>query len=90
MLNRNYWGKGYATEAMVAFMRLFFEHFAGGESERYEYAEAHTDPDLASSQNVLKKVGFELYEIRVKDFENPTLGWRDTFVFRMSRPGDAY
>jgi RimJ/RimL family protein N-acetyltransferase len=88
MLNASYWGKGYATEALRAFMPLFFDHFSGGENERYEYAEAHTDPELSSSQHVLLKVGFQLYEKREKDFENPILGWRDTLVYRMTRPDE--
>lgn len=83
MLNADYWGRGYATEAMKAFMTLFWEH------NDYEYAEAQTDPELESSQNVLRKVGFELSEKREKDFENPILGWRDTLVFRMDRPSKA-
>ncbi|KAH6644419.1 GNAT domain-containing protein [Boeremia exigua] len=86
MFNADYWGKGYATEAMRAFMPLFFDHFSGREYVRYEHAEAHTDPELESSQNVLRKVGFELYERKEKDFENPVLGWRDTLVFRIARP----
>ena len=86
MLNADYWGKGYATEAMRAFMPLFFDHFSGGDYEKYEYAEAQTDPELEASQNVLLKVGFTLYEKREKDFENPILGWRDTLVYRMVRP----
>ena len=89
MLNADYWGKGYATEAMRAFMPLFFNHFSGGKYDKYEYAEAQTDPELESSQNVLKKVGFELCEKREKDFENPILGWRDTLVFRMARPDEG-
>ncbi|CAO2652222.1 Nn.00g005050.m01.CDS01 [Neocucurbitaria sp. VM-36] len=86
MFNTSYWGKGYATEALRAFMPLFFEHYSGGEHERYEYAEAHTDEELFSSQNVLRKVGFEWYETREKDFENPILGWRDTLIYRLYRP----
>lgn len=89
MLNADYWGKGYATEALRAFMPLFFEHFSGGKYDRYEYAEAHTDPELESSQNVLSKVGFTLYEKREMDFENPVLGWRDTLVYRMTRHSQA-
>lgn len=86
MFNANYWGKGYATEALRAFMPLFFEHYSGGETERYEYAHALTDTELVSSQNVLTKVGFKLHEKREKDFENPVLGLRDTLVYRMIRP----
>ncbi|KAF2878153.1 acyl-CoA N-acyltransferase [Massariosphaeria phaeospora] len=88
MFNHAYWGRGYATEALRAFMPLFFAHYAGGGSEqpRYEYAEAHTDPELVASQNVLAKAGFRLYERREKDFENLVLGWRDTLVYRLGRP----
>ncbi|KAF2195376.1 acyl-CoA N-acyltransferase [Zopfia rhizophila CBS 207.26] len=86
MLNHNYWGKGYATEALQAFMPLFFEHYSGGVHERFEYAEAHTDPELVASQNVLQKVGFKLFEVREKDFENPILGLRDSWIYRMARP----
>lgn len=86
MFNRHYWGKGYATEALRGFLRLFFEHFSGGQHSRFEYAEAHTDPELVASQNVLEKVGFRLHESREKDFENPVLGLRDTLVYRIYRP----
>ncbi|KAJ4303629.1 hypothetical protein N0V90_002530 [Kalmusia sp. IMI 367209] len=86
MFNNNYWGKGYATESLRAFMPLFFEHYSGGEQGRFEYAEAHTDPELVASQHVLEKAGFTLHELREKDFENPILGLRDTLVYRMYRP----
>jgi RimJ/RimL family protein N-acetyltransferase len=87
MLNNNYWGKGYATEALRGFIPLFFEHFSGGQQGRFEYAEAHTDPELVASHNVLAKAGFKLHELREKDFENPILGLRDTLVYRLYRPG---
>lgn len=87
MFNQSYWGKGYATEAMKAFLTLFFDYYSGGERERFEYAEAHVDTELVSSQNVLKKAGFQLLEKREKDFENPVLGTRDTLIFRLPRPG---
>lgn len=89
MLNSNYWGKGYATEALRGFIPMFFEHFSGGEQGRYEYAEALTDPELVSSQSVLKKCGFQFVEKRENDFENPVLGMRDTLVFRLDRPDSA-
>jgi RimJ/RimL family protein N-acetyltransferase len=85
MLNANYWGKGYATEALRAFLPLFFEHYSGGEQERFEYAVALTDTELVASQNVLQKAGFKLHERREKDFNNPVLGLRDTLVYRKYR-----
>jgi RimJ/RimL family protein N-acetyltransferase len=85
MFNSKYWGQGYATEALCAFIPLFFEHFSGGEQDLYEYAEALTDTELVSSQNVLLKAGFKLHERREQDFENPVLGTRDTLVYRIER-----
>lgn len=86
MFNTKYWGKGYATEALRAFMPLFFDYYSGGETDRFEYAEAHTDPELIASQRVMLKAGFEFLELREKDFDNPILGLRDTLVYRMKRP----
>jgi RimJ/RimL family protein N-acetyltransferase len=88
MFNASFWGQGYATEALRAFIPLFFQHFSGHEGEMYRYAEALTDPELVSSQNVLSKAGFALYERREKDFDNPVLGIRDTLVYRLERPQD--
>jgi RimJ/RimL family protein N-acetyltransferase len=85
MFNASYWGLGYATEALRAFTPLFFAHYSGGEHEHYEYAQALTDTELVSSQNVLLKAGFKLHERREKDFENPVLGTRDTLVYRLQR-----
>lgn len=89
MFNSEHWGKGYATEALRAFMPLFFAHYNGEEAEKFEYAVALTDTELVSSQHVLLKAGFRLHERRDKDFENPVLGTRDTLVFRMYRDGLA-
>lgn len=83
MLHNSAWGKGYATEALLAFLPLFFAHF-----DEFEYAEAHTDDDHVGSHNVLQKAGFTVFERREKDFENPVLGWTSTIVWRMYR-GDA-
>jgi RimJ/RimL family protein N-acetyltransferase len=85
MFNFDYWGQGYATEALRAFLPLFFDYYSGGEQPRYEFAEAFVDPSLVSSQKVLEKVGFKLHERREKDFESPTLGLRDTLIYRAYR-----
>lgn len=82
MFNSAYWGKGYATEALQGFLPLFFAHY-----KEAGYAEALTDPELASSQSVLRKAGFLVVEERKGDFENPVLGLRDTVVWRINRGG---
>jgi RimJ/RimL family protein N-acetyltransferase len=100
MFNASYWGRGYATEALQAFNFGQVtqngnkrDGHAEGDARnnrnrlapRYDYAEAHTDTELAASQNVLTKVGFKLHEKRENDFENPVLGMRSTYVYRMYR-----
>lgn len=86
LYNSDYWGKGYATEALHAFIPLFFDHFSGDEAQRYEFAEAFADPELVTSQKVLRKAGFKFHEKRRNDFYNPVLGWRDSLVYRLYRP----
>lgn len=85
MFNTAYWGHGYATEALRAFMPMFFEHFSNEETGRYDYALALTDTELVASQNVLQKAGFRWIETKEKDFENPVLGLRNTMFYRMER-----
>ncbi|KAF1937851.1 hypothetical protein EJ02DRAFT_458381 [Clathrospora elynae] len=41
MLNASHWGHGYATEALRAFMPLFFEHFSGHELASHDAANHH-------------------------------------------------
>jgi hypothetical protein len=36
IFNSSYWGYGYATEALRAFMPLFFEHYSGQEVANYD------------------------------------------------------
>ncbi|OCK85166.1 acyl-CoA N-acyltransferase [Lepidopterella palustris CBS 459.81] len=86
MINEEFWGKGYASEALQAFMPVFFANYSG--EKRYDYAEAHVDPEHIPSRKVLEKAGFTLLEIREADFSSPTLGLRDTCIYRMPRPGE--
>lgn len=52
VLNRQFWRKGYGSEAMAAMLELFFIRF---ELHRLE---ADVDPDNAASIGLLKQFGF--------------------------------
>ncbi|KAF1838406.1 acyl-CoA N-acyltransferase [Decorospora gaudefroyi] len=47
MFNAAYWGNGYATEALRAFMPLFFKHYSGREIASYECADVGDEKDEA-------------------------------------------
>lgn len=79
MFHPDYWGRGYATEALAAFVKVYFEKLPDAESVL-----AKTDVSNKASQRVLEKVGF----IHVADemFDNPTLGPSPAVVFEMKNP----
>lgn len=82
-------GNGYATEALRALIPALFDHIpsAGKGNSGFDYIEAMSDSENMGSRRVLEKCGFIYCETLLQDFENPTLGWRDTTVYRMPRPG---
>ena len=88
LFHKDTWGKGYATEALAAFMPLLWNHMGqdAPKDARYDYATAFTDPENKGSQRVLEKCGFALSEITLQDFQSPTLGLRDTAAYRAERP----
>lgn len=57
-----YWGKGYATEAMRAWMGWYWKVYPGndeeGDEEEEGYLKAVTGPEAVSSRRVLQKCGF--------------------------------
>ena len=53
-LNKNYWNKGYATEAARGFIDYCFKKL------KFRKIYADTDDDNYASQKVLKKLGFKL------------------------------
>lgn len=85
MLHPDFWGKGLVTEAVRAFMPLFWKKYAGV----YDYATAEIDPGHVASRNILLKCGFTLWETIEKNFRCPTLGLRDTEVYRLPRSGTS-
>ncbi|OJD27369.1 hypothetical protein ACJ73_01233 [Blastomyces percursus] len=69
------WGKGYATEAVSAFVDIFW-----GEQMAANEIEAQVDPDNLASTNVLRKCGFALVAEANEDGER-------LLIFRIFRPG---
>jgi RimJ/RimL family protein N-acetyltransferase len=78
MYHPSSWGKGYATEALSAFVKAFFE-----KRPQEECILAETDVNNAGSRNVLQKVGF--VEIRRETFDNPTMGPQAAVVYELKR-----
>ena len=80
MFHPSYWGKGYATEALKAFLKTYYE-ILGLEIGKIV---AHTDVENKGSKRVLVKCGFK--EVRREPWENVTLGMRDSVIFEYSPP----
>ncbi|CAF9908733.1 MAG: hypothetical protein ALECFALPRED_004919 [Alectoria fallacina] len=64
-----YWGKGYATEALKAWMLWYWEAFPGDNEDR-GYLKAMTRLGAVDSRNVLQKCGFR---------------WRDKFQLELEQ-----
>ena len=82
-------GKGYATEALRAYLSTYFANVPSTASGAlgFDYVQAETDADNIASQKVLLKCGFQLVETLANAFDSPTLGLRDTLVYKIARPG---
>jgi RimJ/RimL family protein N-acetyltransferase len=83
IFHRSTWGLGFATEALSAFLELFWK-----ERPEFEHLEAWVDEDNSASSNVLRKCGFDLVETCKGDY---TLKWmvpelRNSLHFRARRP----
>src|SRR3954470_19630438 len=57
MFHPHFWGKGYATEALSAFLTAFFEHLP------YGHAEALTDPENEACRRLLERCRFKLVSV---------------------------
>lgn len=75
------WGRGYATEALAAYMDIYWDH-----AKEIDYMVAKVDPENIPSIKVLKKCGFVVVDHLVNDIVLPALGMRDTLVLRIERP----
>lgn len=85
----DYFGKGYATEALKAFVNAYFERVPTSSAgpKGFDYLEASADTGNPPSMNVLRKAGFSLCGVRKHNFSSPHHGWRDSAVFRIARHG---
>lgn len=82
IFHRSTWGLGFATEALSAFLELFWK-----ERPEFEHLEAWVDEENSASSNVLRKCGFRLVETLKGDY---TLKWmvpelRNSLHFRARR-----
>jgi ribosomal-protein-alanine N-acetyltransferase len=57
LLDRPFWGKGYATEAALASLRFGFKHF------QLDHIIALVHPDNGASQRVIEKCGMKYVDI---------------------------
>ncbi|KJX94455.1 hypothetical protein TI39_contig4192g00002 [Zymoseptoria brevis] len=87
----SYAGKGYASEALRAFIPAYFEHVppASESGTGHDILDAFTDTTNFASHRVLEKCGFVKCETLENEFENWHFGTRDTIVWRYSRPGST-
>ncbi|KAI1875991.1 uncharacterized protein JN550_001487 [Neoarthrinium moseri] len=87
LLDEPYWGRGYATEALSAFVKTYWEYFPEGapgiRPEDRNIIIAGVYEGNVASEKVLKKAGFR--EIRKEPVETPSGPSRET-VFMIERP----
>ena len=62
------WGRGYATEALDAWVKMYWSKFPNGhpilDEEEKQYLKALTGPGGDASRSVLRKCGFQWYADR--------------------------
>lgn len=96
----NYSGRGYATEALQAFVQKLFSIMPSPSAEyrvaeksdsepggAFDYVKAGVDLDNGPSIRLLKRCGFTRGEVMKEAYLNQRLGRRDAFAFRLARPG---
>ncbi|KXT00847.1 hypothetical protein AC578_949 [Pseudocercospora eumusae] len=89
MIHPDFQGKGYATEALKAFIPRYWERVPNASEEGigHDVIEGYTDSENFASHRILQKCGFTRCETAVGDFESPGMGLRDSVAFRLARPG---
>ncbi|KAH9479123.1 putative N-acetyltransferase p20 [Psilocybe cubensis] len=82
IFNREYWGKGYAFEALDALLKQFW---AIHEEDPDASVKADVDPRNDASLRLLKRLGFVVIGSAKNTFETH-LGWCDSIYLEVRRP----
>ena len=86
-----YYGKGYATEALKAYMESYWDRvppLSSGKAGSYDYASARTDVENLPSRRLLERCGFKFHRINEKCIDAPMMGGlRDDALYVIPRPG---
>ena len=83
----SYYGKGYATEALKAYIESYWKRLIPGS---FDFASAATDVENLPSRRLLEKSGFVLQRIEKQAHNNPFKGgWRDDAIYLITRPGTS-
>ena len=80
MMHPDFWGKGYASEAVQLFLQFYWQLRPDVQS-----IIAKVDPDNVASIKILVKNGFREEEVKKGDVNLPRLGPRDMIVYRLTR-----
>jgi ribosomal-protein-alanine N-acetyltransferase len=78
-----YGGKGYATEALLAFTPALFAMMPVEQT----YAEAHVDTENVASIKLLERCGWQRGEVEERAYTSPLLGLRDSVCYKIAREG---
>jgi ribosomal-protein-alanine N-acetyltransferase len=84
IMDREYWGKGYAFEALDAVLR----HVWALEDTAPEAVVADVDPENEASLRLLRKLGFKEVGSAKRTYETH-LGWRDSVFLEARRPAEV-
>lgn len=92
LIHEDHAGRGYATEALQAFIPKYFERVPSPTDGRpgFDYIDGHTLDDNFASQRILQKCGFVLVGHNQIEFDrNPGMIGvsREAKLFRLARPG---
>lgn len=82
-LNKEYWGKGVAREALEAVVKYGFEHM------KLERIEALIEPENISSQSLVEKIGF-LKEGLLRHYEYTCGKFDDLFIYSLLKGDRIY